>query len=356
MLLAAELVLVRIPLVRAFRTATTITDAKDALLVRVETDDGAGWGECVASNFPGYLADTIDSSRAALRDHFLPRAFAGRPFDDIVGNHPARAALECALLDAQLRAQGVSLASHLGATASHVDAGVAVGFDDDVDTFLAAGYRRLKCKIEPGRDTTVLRAARAVAGPEVKLAADANGTYTIFDMKELVALDEFDLQCIEQPLPTDALRDHATLAAKCSTPLCLDESITSAAVARDAIALGACRMVSVKPGRLGGLGAARLVHDACVGARVPALAGGMLETGIGRAALLALAALPGFAEPGDCSASERYFGPDGDLTEPFVLDDGRLRVPDGPGLGVDVRPDRLTACTIARERLTKRDA
>jgi O-succinylbenzoate synthase len=139
------------------------------------------------------------------------------------------------------------------------------------------------------------------------------------------------------------------------TPICLDETITSTTVARDAIALRACGAVSIKPGRVGGLEEARRVHDACVAAEVPALVGGMLETGVGRAALVALAALPGFTMTGDCSASERYFGPDGDLTEPFVLEDGRLRVPTGPGLGVTVRPDQLARYTVARERITAKD-
>jgi hypothetical protein len=167
----------------------------------------------------------------------------------------------------------------------------------------------------------------------------------------LLALDELGLQLIEQPLAPDALLAHAELAQRLRTPIALDETITSAAVARDAIALGACDAVVVKPARIGVSGA-RDVHDACVAAGVPAVIGGMLETGIGRAVLVAVAALPGFTLTGDCSASDRYFGSDGDLTEPFVLADGCLRVPDGTGLGVDVVDEQLARYTVARERIT----
>jgi len=350
---------VRLPLVTPFRAAHGTTAVNDALLVRVFTDAGEGWGECVAQLEPTYAPDTIDTSRRVLLDELLPRAFAHASFDDVRGHGPARAALECALLDAQLRAEETSFARYLGATRAYVDAGVAVGrYDDErefrslLGSYVAAGYRRVKCKIEPGYASSVLRAARQEVGDEVQLAADANGSYALAGIDELRGLDDFGLQCIEQPLAPDALGHHATLAQQLRTPICLDESITSAAVARDAIALGAAAMISVKSGRLGGLAETTRVHDTCVASGVPALAGGMLETGIGRALLLAIAAMPGFTATGDCSASERYFGPDGDLTEPCSLDDGRLRVPDGPGLGVHVRTDRLAAVTIAREHVT----
>jgi O-succinylbenzoate synthase len=363
-LVAAELYCVRLPLVTPFRAAHGTRRTKDALLVRVVMDDddgaGDGWGECSAETEPTYMADTIESSRLALRDHLLPRAFAGAPLDDVRGHAPARAALECALLDAQLRRTGVSLASHLGAARATVPAGVAVGLYDDerefralLAAYAAAGYRRVKCKIEPGRDVGVVQAARAELGDGIEIAVDANGSYSLADDEPaLRALDEFGLQCIEQPLAPDALLDHASLAARLATRVCLDESVTSATVARDAVALGAAQVVSLKSARLGGLDQTRRVHDVCVQAGVPALAGGMLETGVGRAALLAVAALPGCTETGDCSATARYFAAGADVTEPFELVDGALRVPRGPGLGVDVQPDRLAAVTIARERIT----
>jgi O-succinylbenzoate synthase len=192
-------------------------------------------------------------------------------------------------------------------------------------------------------------------GSEVLLAADANGSYDLDGARRLLAdTDDLDLQCIEQPCAPEAVTAHAALVASGRTPICLDETITSLATARDAMERRACDVVAIKVGRLG-IDGARRVHDACVSAGVAALAGGMLETGIGRAALLAVAALPGFTFTGDCSASERYFGVDGDLTEPFVLEAGRLRVPTSAGLGVDPLPDRLARFTVARERITRRD-
>jgi o-succinylbenzoate synthase len=196
-----------------------------------------------------------------------------------------------------------------------------------------------------------VRAARAELGEDFELAVDANGSYTVADEPALRALDAFGLQCIEQPFAPDALRDHVALASHLDTRICLDESVRSAALARDAIELGAAQIVSLKAARVGGLEETKRLHDVCVAAGVPALAGGMLETGVGRAALLAVAALPGCTETGDCSATARYFGADGDITEPFELVDGALRVPTGPGLGIEVRPDRLAAVTIAHERI-----
>ncbi len=356
-----ELLRVRSPLVAPFRTARMTTAVKEALLVRVRTTAGTGWGECAAQASPEYDGETIDGARLALRDHLLPRAFAGASLDDVRGHRSARAALECALLDARLGAEGVSLAAWLGADRPTVDAGVAVGLVDDADTmrrvlsaYVVAGYRRIKCKIEPGRDVDVLTAARAEIGTEVQLAGDANGSYGFDEARRLFdRIDELALQCVEQPCAPDALADHAALAAQVNTPICLDESITSLTAANDAIACRACDAIAIKVGRLG-IDAAKRVHDSCRRAAIGALAGGMLETGIGRAALLAVASLPGFTLTGDCSASDRYFGAGGDLTDPFVIEDGMLRVPTGPGLGIAPIPERLARCPIATERLTRR--
>jgi O-succinylbenzoate synthase len=357
-----DLLRVRLPLVSPFRTARVTTAVKEALLVRVRTASGVGWGECTAAATPEYDGETIDGARIALRDHLLPRAFAGASLSGGRGHSSARAALECALLDARLRAERVSLASWLGAERSLIEAGVAVGLAGDLDALraslgdcVAAGYRRIKCKIEPGHDVDVLRAARATIGPYVQLAADANGSYDVEGARHLFAeIADLDLQCVEQPCAPESVADHATLVEQFDTPICLDETITGVAVANDAIARRACNAISVKVGRLG-IAEAERVHDACAQGGVDALPGGLLETGVGRAALLAVAALPGFTLTGDCSASERYFGPDGDLTEPFVLEDGMLRIPTAPGLGAEPIPERLARCTIARERITARD-
>ncbi len=336
------------PLVRAFRTANGVTTNKVALLVHVRTDDAEGWGECAAQETPAYAPETVDTARIVLRDHLVPRAFAATPLEQVRGNHAAHAALECALLDARLRAEGVSLAAHLGATRAHVDAGVAVGIGDDAADYVAQGYRRVKVKIMPGHDVGVVRETRAAIGSEIDLAVDANGTYEDDDPR-LDALDEYGLQCIEQPCAPERLTANRHVDARLRTPVCLDESITSVDAAREAV--GSCGAMSIKPSHVGGIAAARAVHDVCQDAGIPALAGGMLETGIGRAALLAIAALPGCTMTGDCSASARYFGENGDLTEPFVLDGGRLRVPDGPGLGVEPIAAQLERFTVAREVL-----
>jgi len=222
---------------------------------------------------------------------------------------------------------------------------------DAVSGYLDAGYRRIKLKIEPGLDVDRVRAVRECFGPGVALQVDANAAYTLADGDHLARLDDFGLVLIEQPLAEELLLGHAQLARRLRTPICLDETITSASVAVEAIEMGACSIVNIKPGRVGGYLEARRIHDVCVDRGIPVWCGGMLETGIGRAANLALAALPGFTLPGDTSASDRYFHQD--ITEPFVLHDGRLSVPAGPGLGVEVRRDvvdRLTTRTATVRR------
>jgi O-succinylbenzoate synthase len=346
-------------LVEPFRTARGTTTRKEALLVHVVTDDGSGWGEVGAEVAPTYAPDTLDTARLVLRDELVPRLFAGDALDAVRGHNPAKGALSAARLDAELRATGVSLASHLGGARELVDAGVAIGQHDDIAGTIAAaaafaelGYRSLKLKIAPGHDVGVVDAVRAEVGSDIVLQIDANGSYELGDSDHLAKLDALNVACFEQPLAPDALVDHARLAAKLQTPIGLDETITSARVARDAIELNACEIVSIKSGLVGGLEEAKRTHDLCVSTGVAARAGGMLETGVGRAALIALASLPGFTIIGDLSASSRYFSHD--VTEPFALDSGRLTVPTGPGLGVTPLPEMLARCTIAQERLTAR--
>jgi O-succinylbenzoate synthase len=267
----------------------------------------------------------------------------------------AKATLVNAFLDAELRAEGRSLAERLGAVHDRVACGVSVGIAtstesllEQVSGYLAEGYRRIKLKIEPGTDVERVRTVRE-ANPDILLSVDANAAYTLADLDVFRALDELGLLMIEQPLHHEDLLDHAVLQEQIGTDLCLDESIRSAAMARAAIELGACRIVNIKQGRVGGLDEAKRVHDVARAADVPVWCGGMLETGVGRAANLALAALPGFTLPGDTSASARYFTDD--LTEPFEMaPDGTMAVPTGPGIGVEPRPDRLAECTARLER------
>lgn len=359
---AVELRRVELPLVAPFRTTFGTLTQRDVLLVRLVTDVGDGWGECVAFPDPGYSAEYVDGAHDVLRRFLAPRVLdatdvtadrLGALLAPVTGHPMAKAALELAVLDAELRAGDLSLAARLGATRTMVDCGVSVGMFplaellDHVDAYVDQGYRRVKLKIGPGFDVEPVRAVRE-RHPDVALQVDANAAYTTGDAEGLAALDPFDLLLIEQPLAEDDLLGHAELARRLRTPICLDESITSARVARQAIALGACTIVNVKAGRVGGFLEAVRVHDACVAHDVPVWCGGMLETGIGRAANVALAALPGFTLPGDTSASDRYYARDV-VTEPFVLDDGRLAVPGGPGLGVTVDGALLSTITTSVE-------
>jgi O-succinylbenzoate synthase len=295
-----------------------------------------------------YSSEYVDGAHDVLRRFFVPSLLAVHDvsaeeiaplLSSFLGHRMAKTALELAVLDIELRLAGESLAERLGAVHDAVDCGVSVGITADlpalvalVNDYVSAGYRRVKLKIEPGWDIEPVRAVRE-AFPGIPLQVDANTAYDRSEIGTLAALDPFDLLLIEQPLPEDDLLGHAWVAARIATPICLDESITSALAAEQAIELGACRIVNVKAGRVGGYFEAKAVHDVCSALGVPVWCGGMLETGIGRAANLALAGLPGFTLPGDTSASARYF--DRDITPPFVLEDGRLPVPKGPGIGVE---------------------
>jgi O-succinylbenzoate synthase len=353
-----ELRRVAMPLVAPFRTSFGTETTRDILLVRVVTPDAEGWGECVAMSDPLYSAEYVDGAADVLARFLIPAVTAldsadasavGAALGRFKGHPMAKAALETAVLDAELRAAGLPLARFLGATRDRVACGVSVGIMDSIPElleavagYLAEGYLRIKLKIEPGWDVEPVRAVRERFG-DIVLQVDANTAYSLADAPHLAALDAFGLLLIEQPLAEDDLRGHAELARLLHTPVCLDESITSARAAADAIALGACRIVNIKPGRVGGYLEARRVHDVCAAHGVPVWCGGMLETGLGRAANLALAALPDFVFPGDTSASARYYRQD--ITPPFVLSEGHLPVPSGPGIGVEPVGDVLAAVT-----------
>jgi O-succinylbenzoate synthase len=361
---AVELRRVRLPLVRPFVTSAGTQDTRVSLLVRLVADHGEGWGECVAMGEPLYTAEYVEGAEDVLRRHLVPRLFGagevqaediGAVLGPVQGHPMAKAALEMAVLDAELRLLGLPLRERLGGVRAEVDCGVAVGVApsldallDEVAGYLEQGYRRIKLKVSPGADLDPVLAVRERFG-DVPLQVDANGSYRVDDWPRLAALDPFELLLIEQPLPAEDLLGSAEVARRIRTPVCLDESITSAAAAATALALRACSVVNVKPGRVGGLLEAVRVHDVCRSAGVPVWCGGMLETGLGRAANLALAALPGFTLPADLSGSERYFTRD--VTAPFVPVAGRLRVPTGPGLGVTPDALALAALTTSVELL-----
>ena len=360
---AIELRRIALPLVTPFRTSFDTQLVKDALLVRVITPDAEGWGECVALAEPLYSSEWADGAQALIRGFLAPMVLAAgdvtasqvaKILEPIKGHPMAKAAVEMGILDAELRSVGMALSTFLGAVVDRVPSGVSVGIMDSIPElldavggYLDAGYVRIKLKIEPGWDTEPVRAVRERFGPDVPLQVDANTAYTRADARHLARLDPFDLLLIEQPLAEDDLRGHAELARQITTPVCLDESITSARSAADAIAIGACRVVNVKPGRVGGYLEARRVAAVCAAQGVAVWCGGMVETGLGRAANAALAACPEFTMVGDVSGSDRFFSRD--ITAPLTIEDGHLRVPTGPGLGVDVVPSILDEVTTAVE-------
>jgi o-succinylbenzoate synthase len=366
---AVELRRIELPLVMPFQTSFGTWTFRDVLLVRVmaEGPEGPvdGWGECVTGTQPLYSSEYTAAAEDVTRDHLLPRLFAAGvrhaadvdgALAEVQGHRMAKAAVEAAVLDAELRAGGHSLAEHLGATVDRVPVGVSIGIlptiDDLVQTarrHLEEGYARIKIKIKPGWDVEPCRRLRAELGEGFGLQVDANAAYRPDDVEVLRALDEFDLLLIEQPFPEERIVDNVDLVAAIETPVCLDETIVSEAVCEDVLRLGAADVINIKPGRVGGHLAGKRIHDRCLAAGVPVWHGGMLETGIGRAANLALAALPGFTLPGDISAAARYWHTDV-VTEPAVLEpDGTIRVPDGPGIGVEVDLDVLADVTTSAE-------
>lgn len=357
-----ELRRINIPLVAPFRTSFGVETAKQILLVRVVTTDSQGWGECVADATPAYSSEYVAGAQDVMRRSFIPALAAAADvrawdvaqlLDGFKGHYMAKAALEMAIMDAELRQRSTSFGDFLGAVKSRVPAGVSVGIMDSiaelldtVDEYLAQGYLRIKLKIEPGWDVEAVKAVRERFG-DIDLQVDANTAYRLSDTQQLARLDDFGLLLIEQPLPEDDMRGHATLATQLRTPICLDESIVSARSCADAIAMGATSIVNIKPGRVGGYLEARRIHDLCAANGIPVWCGGMLETGIGRAGNVALAALPNFTLPGDTSASKRYYVQD--ITTPFELQDGHLAVPQGAGLGVEPVQSALDEYTESSE-------
>lgn len=355
---------VQLPLITPFRTSSGRQTMRDALIVQVVGPDTEGWGECVAETEPTYTAEYTNGAHEVMIRFLLPRINGSAIEASDVANllapvkgHPmAKGAIEAAVLDAECRRTTQSMSARLGGQRERVMAGVAVGIHPSIGSLIAAvegyvaqGYKRVKLKIEPSHDVTPVAAVRE-AFPELALQVDANGSYRLSDAPTLAQLDAFNLLMIEQPLPEHDFRGHAELGRHLRTPLCLDESITSMQSADHAIAVGACQIINIKPGRVGGLLEAVRIHDLCLGASIPVWCGGMLETGIGRAGNVALASLPGFTLPGDLSASERYFHHD--VTDAFVLEDGYLRVPSGPGIGVNVLTDRLAEFTVSTETIS----
>ncbi len=365
-----ELRLLRLPLVRFFETSFGRSTDRTFVLVTLWGDGACGFGECVADATPFYSAETTTTAWHVIRDFLAPMVLGTR-FDHprelyramrpVRGHQMAKAAIEMAAWDLYGHQRRVSLSTLLGGTRRQIESGVSIGIQDTLEALAdrvaeerAAGYRRIKIKIKPGWDVEAVEMVRA-RFDRIPLMVDANAAYTIADAAHLAALDPFDLMMIEQPLDYDDLRDHATLQRQIATPICLDESIATVRAAEDAIALGACRIINIKPGRVGGHAESIRLHDAAAAHGVPVWHGGMLESGIGRAHNIHLSTLPNFRLPGDIAASRRYFIPD--LIEPpiEVSPEGTIAVPDGPGIGVTVVPERVHRATLETwEMRTKR--
>jgi o-succinylbenzoate synthase len=368
---SVELRLLRLPLVRHFETSFGRVYDRPFILVTVAQEGCAGWGECVAEQHPYYSAESVETAWYALTRYLIPCLFSAissgqvsHPSDvahglrRVRGHSMAKAALEMAMWDLYARRLGVPLSRALGGTRRDIASGVSIGIQDSVEELLEriaaereAGYQRVKIKIKPGWDAEVVERVRCAFG-DLPLMVDANAAYTLADSGRLAALDSHGLLMIEQPLDEDDLRDHVHLQRQLRTPICLDESIKNASAARAALEWGACRIINIKPGRLGGFTEALRVHDLCRAADVPVWHGGMLESGIGRAHNVHLASLPGFSMPGDIAASHRYYVPD--IIDPpiGVRRDGTIAVPDGAGIGVTILSDRVERATERNVRLT----
>jgi o-succinylbenzoate synthase len=363
---SVDLRLLRLPLVRFFETSFGRSYDRSFVLVTVHDGGAAGWGESVAEAHPYYSAESTETAWHVLERYLVPRVLGvaiEHPREvwpllrQVRGHRMAKAALEMAVWDLYARERGEPLARVLGGTRRSIASGVSIGIQDSVEELLEriaierlAGYQRIKIKIKPGWDLDVVERVRRRFA-DLPLMVDANAAYTLADADRLARLDAFDLMMIEQPLDEEDVRDHAHLQARLQTPICLDESIATPGIARAALEWGACRIVNIKPGRLGGFAQSIETHDVCRSAGVPVWHGGMLESGIGRAHNVHLASLPNFTLPGDIAASRRYYDPD--LVDPplEVAPDGTMAVPTGPGIGVSIVMERVERVTERSLRL-----
>jgi len=357
---------IRMKLVTPFETSVDRTTERRIVLVEANVDGVLGWGECVAGEKPFYSPETTDTAWLILHDYLWPlvkgNEFASAAdvweiLSPVRGHNMAKAALEAAVWDAEAKQKGVSLSKLIGGTRTEITSGVSIGIKDSLEDLvlavkkeLAAGYQRIKIKIKPGKDLEPVRRLRQDF-PRIKLMVDANSAYTLNDWPLLKQLEGFYLMMIEQPLGWDDLYGHVALQKKLDTPICLDECIHTEEQARAAIELGACKIINIKLGRVGGYTVARRIHDLCQQHSIPVWCGGMLESGIGRAHNIALSTLPNFTLPGDVTASKRYW--DEDIIEPEVTvsPQGTIKVPSGPCIGFEPRLDRIEKVTVRKERL-----
>ncbi len=356
----------RMPLVSPFETSFGREIDRECILIALHAEGLTGYGECVASRDPGYNYETTGTAWHILRDFIAPlllgqdvkdAADFQRRVEGIRGHLLAKAGVEMALWDLLGKRDGLSLKTMLGGVRDKVEVGVSIGIQESasalvrsVQGYIEQGYNRIKIKIKPGRDVADTSAVRK-AFPRIRLQVDANSAYSLESARALEPLDDLDLLLIEQPLFEDDIWDHRKLQARFKTPICLDESIVSPRHARYALEMEACRIINIKPGRVGGLSQGVAIHDLCQAQGIAVWCGGMLETGVGRASNLAIASLPGFVLPGDISASDRYY--QRDIThERFTLNpDSTITVPTAPGLGVTIDEQALAQFTLTKLEL-----
>ena len=353
-------------LVAPFETSMDRMEVRRIILLEANIDGVTGWGECVAAEAPFYSPEYTDTAWPVLRDFLWPMV-KGKGFDSaceiwgllkqVRGHTMAKACLEAAVWDAEAKQKDIPLAKLVGGKREEIASGVSIGIKDSVDELvanvkkeLAAGYQRIKIKIKPGKDLEQVQRLRQEF-PRIKLMVDANSAYTMNDLPLLKQLDGFYLMMIEQPLGWDDLYTHAELQKRLETAICLDECVHTEEQARAAVELGACKIINIKLGRVGGFAMARRIHDICQQHGIPVWCGGMLESGIGRAHNIALATLPNFSLPGDVTASKRYWAEDIVSPEVTVSPQGTIRVPTGPGIGFEPRLDLIEKLTVRKERL-----
>ncbi len=357
---------IQMPLVHFFETSFGRTYSRRILLLTAHCEGVDGWAECVAGEDPFYSSEWVESSWLTLI-HYLAPAVLGRSLDSardceallarVRGHRMAKAAIENALWDAEAKQKSLPLWKLLGGTRSEIACGVSIGIQDSVEQLLdkiqielAAGYRRIKVKVKPGWDVKVLEKIRS-RWADITLSCDANSAYTLDQVEHLRSFDQFNLLMIEQPLWDDDIFYHARLQKELRTAICLDESIVSARTAAIAVETGACRIINIKVGRVGGFSEARKIHDICHSKKIPVWCGGMLESGIGRAHNIALSTLPNFSLPGDVSASKRYWKEDIIDPEVQVSPQGMIAISDRPGSGYRIREELIEKLTVREETL-----
>jgi O-succinylbenzoate synthase len=353
---------ISMPLIAPFETSFGRETDRECVLITLQSQGLIGYGECVASRSPGYNYETTGTAMHILKDFIAPLILGKdilevqdfqKRVEGIRGHHLAKAGVEMALWDLLGKRDGKSLKEMFGGSRKKVDVGVSIGIQESAEAlvrtvacYLEQGYRRVKIKIKPGREVDETSSVRN-SYPDLRLQVDANSAYSLETANVLKAIDDLNLLLIEQPLFEDDIWDHRKLQAQLKTPICLDESVVSPRHARYALEMEACKIINIKPARVGGLSQGIAIHDYCYERNVPVWCGGMLETGVGRASNLALASLPGFVLPGDISASDRYYTRD-ITNERFVLNsDSTIDVPDKPGLGITIDEAALKKFTVA---------